>query len=62
MIDHRRIGIISDICEAFELHLDERRGFVRAEVTSAAPLESAPKREPGIGIVALNGEAHAPAI
>jgi F-type H+-transporting ATPase subunit delta len=38
VIDHRRIGIISDIREAFELQLDERLGFVRAEVSSAAPL------------------------
>ena len=45
MIDHRRIGIIEEIREAFELHLDERLGFVRAEVTSAATLE-APRRAP----------------
>jgi len=38
IIDHRRIGIFSDICEAFEHVLDERRGVVRAEVVSAAPL------------------------
>jgi F-type H+-transporting ATPase subunit delta len=39
LIDHRRIGIIGEIREAFELHLDERLGFARAEVTSAAPLD-----------------------
>ena len=38
VIDHRRIGVISEIREAFELQLDERLGFVRAEVSSAAPL------------------------
>src|SRR5277367_6412120 len=38
VIDHRRIGVFSDIREAFELQLDERLGFVRAEVSSAAPL------------------------
>jgi len=38
IIDHRRIAIFSDICEAFERTLDERRGVVRAEVVSAAPL------------------------
>lgn len=38
IIDHRRIGAIADIREAFELQLDERLGFVRAEVSSAAPL------------------------
>jgi F-type H+-transporting ATPase subunit delta len=40
VIDHRRIGIIGEIREAFELQLDERLGFVRAEVTSAAPLNA----------------------
>ena len=39
LIDHRRIAIIAEIREAFELQLDERLGFVRAEVTSAAPLD-----------------------
>jgi F-type H+-transporting ATPase subunit delta len=38
VIDHRRIGGFADIREAFELRLDERLGFVRAEVSSAAPL------------------------
>jgi F-type H+-transporting ATPase subunit delta len=39
VIDHRRVGIIGEIREAFEAHLDERLGFVRAEVSSAAPLD-----------------------
>jgi F-type H+-transporting ATPase subunit delta len=39
LIDHRRIAIIGEIREAFELQLDERLGFVRADVTSAAPLD-----------------------
>jgi F-type H+-transporting ATPase subunit delta len=41
IIDHRRIGIIGEIREALELQLDERLGFVRAEVSSAAPLSAA---------------------
>jgi F-type H+-transporting ATPase subunit delta len=41
IIDHRRIGIIGEIREAFELQLDERLGFARAEVSSAAPLNEA---------------------
>ena len=44
VIDHRRIGAINEIREAFELQLDERLGFVRAEVSSAAPL-NAPQTE-----------------
>lgn len=39
LIDHRRIASIGEIREAFELQVDERLGFARAEVTSAAPLE-----------------------
>lgn len=39
VINHRRIGILSEIREAFELLLDERMGFVRAEVTSSEPLD-----------------------
>jgi F-type H+-transporting ATPase subunit delta len=38
-IDHRRVVIMPEILEAFELLLDERLGFVRAEVTSAEPLD-----------------------
>jgi F-type H+-transporting ATPase subunit delta len=38
VIDHRRIGMLREIREAFELVLDEWLGFVRAEVTSAAAL------------------------
>jgi F-type H+-transporting ATPase subunit delta len=40
VIDHRRIAAVADIREAFELQLDERLGFVRAEVSSAAPLNA----------------------
>jgi F-type H+-transporting ATPase subunit delta len=39
VIDHRRAGILGEIREAFESHLDERLGFVRAEVSSAASLD-----------------------
>ena len=39
LIDHRRIGIIGEIREAFEQQVDERLGFARAEVTSATPLD-----------------------
>jgi F-type H+-transporting ATPase subunit delta len=39
VIDHRRIAKIGEIREAFELLVDERLGFVRAEVTSPAALD-----------------------
>lgn len=41
IIDHRRIAAIADIREALESELDERLGFVRAQITSAAPLSPA---------------------
>ena len=38
LIDHRRIGQISAIREAFEAAIDQRTGFVKADVTSAQAL------------------------
>ena len=38
LVDRRRGVLLSEIAAAFETALDERLGFVRAEVTSAAPL------------------------
>src|SRR5271157_1109206 len=43
LIDHRRINLLAGIVEAFEVVLDERLGFARAQVTSAAEL-SEPQR------------------
>lgn len=40
IIDHRRTAILGEIQEAFEVLLDERLGFIRAEVTSALPLDA----------------------
>jgi len=38
LIDHRRIAELSDVANAFEQILDERLGFARAQVASAAEL------------------------
>ena len=38
VIDHRRIHEFSSIVEAFDLLLDQRLGYVRADVSSAQPL------------------------
>jgi F-type H+-transporting ATPase subunit delta len=38
VIDHRRIHEFSSTVEAFDLLLDQRLGFVRADVSSAQPL------------------------
>ena len=40
VIDHRRITMLAEIREAFDLLVDERLGFARAEVTSAAALDA----------------------
>jgi F-type H+-transporting ATPase subunit delta len=40
LIDHRRVAIIGEIREAFEAVVDDRLGFARAEITSAAPLDA----------------------
>ena len=41
LIDHRRIGQLTEVLHKFELIVDERLGFARAEVTSARPLTDA---------------------
>ena len=41
VIDHRRVHEFSSIVEAFETLLDERLGFVRADVSSAQDLTEA---------------------
>lgn len=38
VIDHRRVHELPSIVEAFEVLLDEHLGFVRADVSSAQPL------------------------
>lgn len=45
VIDHRRIHELGNIVEAFDLLLDERLGFVRAEVASAQPLSDLQRGE-----------------
>jgi F-type H+-transporting ATPase subunit delta len=41
VIDHRRVADFPAIVDAFEVLLDDRLGFVRADVLSAKPLEAA---------------------
>src|SRR5258708_6535645 len=38
VIDHRRVHELSSMVEAFEVLLDERLGYIRADVSSAHPL------------------------
>ena len=41
LVDHRRIASLTDILHSFELIMDERLGFARAEITSARELTEA---------------------
>jgi F-type H+-transporting ATPase subunit delta len=43
LTDHRRIGALSQVIEAFETQLDERLGFVRAELSAAVALDERQK-------------------
>lgn len=38
VIDHRRVGLLGSMAQAFEAVLDEKLGRVRAEIRSAMPL------------------------
>ena len=38
LVDHRRIGLLSEIIHTFEIAVDQRLGFARAEITSARAL------------------------
>jgi F-type H+-transporting ATPase subunit delta len=44
LIDHRRIASLSEILQMFEVALDERLGFARAEVTAARDLSEEQRR------------------
>jgi F-type H+-transporting ATPase subunit delta len=56
LIDHRRINKIDEIRDAFDHHLDERRGVVRAEVTSAAALDEHRSAEMESALARLTGK------
>ena len=45
MIDRRRTDLVPEVIEAFETTMDERLGFVRARVASAAPLSEREQAE-----------------
>ena len=39
LTDHRRIGMLTEVLETFDLLLDERLGFTRAEISSAREMD-----------------------
>jgi F-type H+-transporting ATPase subunit delta len=56
VIDHRRIGELPAIVEAFEVLLDERLGFVQADVSSAHPLDDAQRSSLEAELSRLSGK------
>ena len=56
MVDRRRTDLLPEIAEAFEAAVDERMGFVRAQVTSAAPLSDAQKAEMQAALTQVAGK------
>jgi F-type H+-transporting ATPase subunit delta len=45
LIDHRRVGLLGTIAQAFEVVMDERLGRVRADIASALPLSDEQKAQ-----------------
>jgi F-type H+-transporting ATPase subunit delta len=56
LIDHRRIAAMGGMVEAFEVVLDERLGFARAEVSSAAELSEQQRAALGAELERLTGK------
>src|SRR5579871_2252319 len=56
VIDHRRIAMLDEMREAFELALEERLGFARAEVVSAAALDDQHKAQLESELARLTGK------
>jgi F-type H+-transporting ATPase subunit delta len=56
LIDHRRINIFRDVRASFEQQLDERRGVVRVDVTSARPLGAQQQESLTKGLADFTGQ------
>jgi F-type H+-transporting ATPase subunit delta len=56
LIDHRRMAVLDDICEAFESVVDERMGIVRADVSSARELDETERAQLARSLVRLTGK------
>jgi F-type H+-transporting ATPase subunit delta len=57
IVDHKRIPLLPEIREGFEQALDERLGFVRADVSSAAALSKQQSSELEIELARLSGKS-----
>ena len=56
LVDHRRITSLSEIIHSFELAVDERLGFARAEISSAANLSEDQQTELRIRLEQVSGK------
>lgn len=56
LIDHGRMGILGDIREAFEAEIDQRLGFLRADVASAQELDSGQTSAIEAGLTRMTGK------
>ncbi|MGD1094703.1 MAG: ATP synthase F1 subunit delta [Bryobacteraceae bacterium] len=56
VIDHRRIHEFSSIVEGFELFLDEKLGYIRADVSSAQALTETQRADLGAQLSRLSGK------
>jgi F-type H+-transporting ATPase subunit delta len=56
LIDHRRIGSLTDILHSFELIMDERLGFARAEISSARELTDVQRAALSAQLAQLTGK------
>lgn len=56
LIDHRRVALLGDIRRSFQRLLDERLGLVRADVTTALPLDEAQRARVAAELSRLTGK------
>jgi len=56
VIDHRRVHEVPSIVEAFEVLLDQQLGFVRADVSSAKPLNDSQRAALEVQLTRMAGK------
>ncbi len=56
LVDRRRVALLGDIRRSFQTLLDERLGVVRADVTSALPLDDAQRARLAQELTELTGK------
>lgn len=56
LIGHRRIALLGEILAAFEIVLDDRTGYIRAEIASASALGDAQREQIGAELEKLTGK------